>query len=118
MKKWILLLTSVIIFGGFALLPSCTTEQPSTGLLYISVVDSNGVAMPDQQIFLANSLPNLKQGNYLTSGWTDSRGLIFFIDLLPLHYWFGAEHWNDYGGGQVWAGYEHIVTFVLNSPEQ
>ena len=81
------------------------------------VVDSNGVAIPDEQVFLANSLSNLQQGNVLSSKWTDNKGFVFFIDLLPLFYWYGVEHWNDYGGAQVWAGYEHIVTLVVNSPK-
>jgi hypothetical protein len=97
---------------------SCTVEQPSTGILVINVVDSNGVSLKDQQVFLAKSLSDLEKGNYISNKWTDSKGIVYYSDLLPLHYWYGTEYWVEYGGAQVWAGIEHIVTLrvVHNKP--
>jgi len=117
MKKWIVFLAGLLLFGGVILFPSCNEEQPTTGILVIQVVDSNGFAIPEEQVFLAISLQNLTTGIYISEGWTNEQGVVFFADLLPLHYWYDTEHWEDYGGAQVWAGVEHIVTLRVTTPQ-
>ena len=51
MKKWIVFLAGLLLFGGVVFFPSCDEEQPTTGILVIQVVDSNGFAIPEEQVF-------------------------------------------------------------------
>jgi len=117
MKKWIFLFLGVALAGSLTFLPSCTTEQPTTGILVIQVVDTNGYAIASEQVYLATSLQNLKSGNYFTEQWTNEKGIVVFSDLLPLNYWYDTRDWEDYGAAQVWAGIEHIVTLTVNTPQ-
>jgi len=117
MKKWIIVTISLLLFTLAATLPSCTEDQPTDGILVIQVVDTNGVAIIGEQVYLATSLANLQNGIYISNNWTNDNGVVWFSNLLPLHYWYDTEHWEDYGGAQVWAGIEHIVTLRVNTPQ-
>ena len=117
MKKWFILLSGILIFGSLSFSPSCNVEQPTMGILTITVIDSNGNIIPDEQVFLATSYQDLQKGNYFKSKYTDFRGEVFFMDLQPIYYWYDTEHWEDYGGAQVYAGIEHLVTLVVNTPQ-
>ncbi len=117
MKKWFILLSGVLIFGSLAFFPSCDMEEPTVGILVITVVDSNGNIVTDEQVFLATSYQDLQTGNWFISKYTDFRGEVFFMDLQPIYYWYDTEHWEDYGGAQVYAGIEHLVTLWVNTPQ-
>lgn len=105
------------LLGFFAFLPSCSTEQPTHGILVVTVMDANGNVLPYEQVFLASSYQNLRNEEYLMTGWTDEKGEVLFMNLLPAFYWYDTQHWEDYGAAQVWAGIEHYVILWVNTPQ-
>jgi hypothetical protein len=116
MKKTILILFFLV--GGLFLIQSCSSEDPIYGNLDITVYNrTTGALVTNEQIFLATSLSNLQQGIYLGSGWTGTTGNVFFRDLTPGYYYYGAEHWNDCGAIKVMAGDDFFVNFYVISPK-
>jgi len=107
----------MLLFGNLVLFPSCKVENPTTGILVIRVMDTNGELVVGEQVFLATSHENLKNGIYYATAWTDLDGEVLFMDLNPIYYWYDTEHWEDYGATQVYAGIEHYVILWVNTPQ-
>ena len=117
MKKWFILLSGILIFVSFTLLPSCNSEEPILGLLVIRVIDAEGNSVPDEQVFLATSYENMVDGNYFSTKWTEPDGEVLFLDLPPTYYWIDTEHWEDWSAVQTYAGIEIFVTLRVNTPQ-
>lgn len=117
MKKSFVVLTGLFLMMTIVFLPSCSTEEPVTGILVIKVMDSNGDIIVNEQVMIAASFEDLMAGNYLGNKWTDINGEVLFMDLPPLFYWYDTEHWEDYGAAQVYAGIEHFVILWVNTPQ-
>lgn len=117
MKKWVIVLSSFLIIASGVMLPSCSTEDATDGLLVVRVMDTNGGLIVGEQVFLATSYENLKAKNYIGNKWTDNEGEVLFPGLVPAYYWYDTEHWEDYGAVQVYAGIEHFVTLWVNTPQ-
>ncbi|MBN1199132.1 MAG: hypothetical protein JXA23_07255 [Bacteroidales bacterium] len=117
MKKLFIILSGFLFFATSVMLPSCSSEEATVGLLVIRVMDSNGNLLVGEQVYLATSYENLKAGNYITNQWTDEDGEVLFLNLPPIYYWYDTEHWEDYGAVQVWAGIEQYVILWVNTPQ-
>lgn len=115
-RKPVLFWISILLVSGFLCLPSCSTEDPTTGILNITVLDTWGFPVAFEQVYLATSHQNLKEGIYVSSGWTNEFGQIAFYGLIPIVYWYDTEHWEDYGANQVYAGIEDYVFLWVNTP--
>jgi hypothetical protein len=118
MKTLKSVLISVLFISGLAMIPACSTdEDPTTGILNITVMDSFGNVVVDEQVFLATSLVNLQSGNYYATGWTNLNGSVTFMELPPTVYWYDTADWEDFGAAQVYAGIEHFVILWVNTPQ-
>ena len=117
MRKWFTVFLSVIVFGGLTLMPSCKVEEPTSGILVITVMDSYGNLVTGEQVYIATSYQNLQTGHYYARGWTDELGEVLFMDLPPVYFWYDTEHWEDYGATQVYVGFEHYVILWVNTPQ-
>ncbi|MFH1297888.1 MAG: hypothetical protein ABIJ04_11570 [Bacteroidota bacterium] len=117
MKKWFVLLSGILLFASIVMLPSCSSEEATVGILVIKVMDTNGNVVVGEQVYLATSYQNLQTGNYIGNKWTDQNGEVLFMDLTPIYYWYDTEHWEDYGAVQVYAGIEHFVILWVNTPQ-
>lgn len=117
MKKLLVLLSGLFLMTVIVFMPSCSTEEPTAGILVIKVMDSNGDIIVNEQVMLAASFQDLQEGNYLGNAWTDLNGEVLFMDLAPRFYWYDTENWEDYGAAQVYAGIEHFVILWVNTPQ-
>ena len=118
MKTWKSILFTVLLFSSMVIIPSCSTyEDPTTGILTITVMTTTGEVVVGEEVFLATSYQNLQAGIYVARGWTDIDGQIWFADLLPMVYWYDTVDWEDYGASQVYAGIEHYVILWVNTPQ-
>jgi hypothetical protein len=117
MRSKLLLMVGLILFSGLILTPSCTVTDPTFGTLTVTVYDPvTGIIVADEEVYLATSLDNLKAGIYLKTGWTGSKGSIYFGDLPPAFYYFDTARWEDYGAAQVYAGIDQYVILYVNTP--
>lgn len=117
MKTKLLFITTVIMIAGFLVLPSCNTPEPITGTLTITVYQpSTGTVVANEQVYLATSLYNLMHGIYIRTAWTNSLGQVYFADLTPMFYYYDTEHWEDYGGTMIYAGFDFYVHLYVNTP--
>ncbi len=117
MKKLFILLSGFLFFVSIVMLPSCSSEEATVGILVIKVMDTDGNIVIGEQVYIATSYQNLKAGNYVSNQWTDQDGTVLFMDLTPVVYWYDTEHWEDYGAVQVYAGIEQFVTLWVNTPQ-
>jgi hypothetical protein len=118
MKKNLMMVFVLVLFGGLLLTPSCKVTDPTFGTLSVTVFDPHtGYTIPNELVFLASSLENLKNGIYITTGWTNAIGQIYFGNLPPAYYYYDTADWEDYGGAQVYAGIDHYVTLYVNTPQ-
>jgi len=120
MKAKIMFVNLFLVFAGIVNLSSCTTvPDPTFGTLTITVYNSiTDEIIQGEQIFLATSLSNLKQGIYLKNAWTNEKGMVFFGELAPGYYFFDAENWEDYGASNIYAGVDYNVHLYVNSTAQ
>lgn len=117
MKKWFILLSGILFFASIVILPSCSSDEATVGILVITVMDMDGNLIEGEQVYLATSHENLKEGIYISNQWTGPLGSVLFMDLPPIVYWYDTEHWEDYGAVQVYAGIEQFVTLWVNTPQ-
>ncbi|MEI7981142.1 MAG: hypothetical protein WCI71_05785 [Bacteroidota bacterium] len=116
MKTKLLFFSTVMIALFFAI-SSCTSPNPTVGTLTITVYNpSSGALIVGEQVYLATSLTNLKQGIYIRTAWTNNFGLVYFGDLTPGFYFYDTEHWEDYGATQLYAGLDFYVHLYVNTP--
>jgi hypothetical protein len=119
MKKKLLFLITLILFCGIMVTPSCKTEDPTFGTLTITVFDpATGAVMPNLKINIAKSLAELQSGTFFRSSWTDSKGQVYFGDLAPAYYYYGADGFDDFGALQIYAGNDFNVHFYPNTIHQ
>lgn len=105
------------MIAGFLTFSSCSDPDPTFGTLTIIVYNpSNGTVITNEQVYLATSLNNLKQGIYIKNAWTNNLGLVYFGDLPPGFYYYDTEHWEDYGATQLYAGFDFYVHLYVNTP--
>ncbi|MBE0646682.1 MAG: hypothetical protein IH596_02740 [Bacteroidales bacterium] len=117
MRKLFVLMSGLLLLGSLVILPSCSSEDATVGILVIQVMTSDGNVLVGEPVYLATSYQNLQSKNYVASGWTDQYGEVLFMDLTPLEYWYDTEHWEDYGAVQTYAGIEQFVTLWVNTPQ-
>lgn len=110
-------MSGLLFFASIVMLPSCSTDEATVGILVIKVMDTNGDVIVGEQVYLATSYQNLKAGNYIGNLWTDQDGEVLFMDLPPAFFWYDTENWEDYGAVQVYAGIEHFVILWVNTPQ-
>ena len=97
--------------------PSCTVNDPTFGNLTIAVYNpATGLYIPNEQVYLATSFADLRNGVYIKTGWTDANGLIYFGELGPGYYYYDTYNWEDYGGSKVYAGNDYYVSLSVNTP--
>jgi len=117
MKHKLLVFFSVLLFTSLIISPSCKTEDPIFGTLTITAYNPvTGAVVPNIQINVAKSLAELKAGSYYRTGWTNDKGEIYFGEMPPMFYYYGAQGWDDYGAVQVDAGNDFYVHLYLNTP--
>ncbi len=117
MKTKLTFLTAALMIAGFFFFSSCNSPEPTFGTLTITVYNpASGMLIPGEQVYLASSLNNLKQGIYLRTAWTDNLGLVYFGELPPGFYYYDTEHWEDYGATMVYAGWDFYVHLYVNTP--
>jgi hypothetical protein len=116
MKRILTGILAILVTAGLLITPSCTTEDPTTGILVITVMNEFGELIVGEEVFLATSYQNLKNKIYVVSAWTDDTGEAFFANLAPGYYWYDTANWEDYGATQVYAGIEHYVILWVNTP--
>ena len=116
MKRSIVI--SFVFMAFVAILPvtSCTKDNPTFGILSLTLEKANGVPISVEYVYLATSYQNLMNGVYTQQGWADDSGYIKFLDLAPGWYWYKAEGWDDIAATQVYAGNDYHVILWLNSP--
>lgn len=117
MKKLFALMTGVLLFSSILILPSCNSEEPTIGILVISVIDTTNTPVANEQVYLAASYEDMIAKNYLGSKWTNQEGIVTFINLPPLIYWYDTEHFENWGAIQVYAGIEQLVTLRVNTTQ-
>lgn len=117
MKKWFIVLSGLLFFASATLLPSCSSDEATVGILVVKVIDSDGNPLVGEQVMLATSYQDMINGNYSGSKWTDQDGEVLFMNLPPLYFWYDTEHWEDWGAVQVYAGIEQFVTLRVNTPQ-
>ena len=117
MKTKLLLIIPLFLFAGLIILPSCNTPEPATGNLFITVYNpGTGSLVVNEQVYLATSYYNLTHGIYLRTAWTNIAGQVYFGDLDPGYYYYDTEHWEDYGGTLLYAGFDFYVHLYVNTP--
>lgn len=117
MKKLFIILSGFLFFASIVMLPSCSSEEATVGILVIRVMDTDGNLIVGEQVYLATSHQNMKSGNYISNQWTDEDGEVLFMSLPPFYYWYDTENWEDYGAVQTYAGIEQFVTLWVNTPK-
>lgn len=117
MKKLVILMSGLLLFTSLVILPSCSSEDATEGILVIRVMDSKGKLLVGEQVYLAISYQNLQAGKYISNKWTNQEGEVLFQDLPPIIYWYDTEHWEDYGAVQVYAGIDVHVILWVNTPQ-
>ena len=115
MKK--IIAYSGIIAGLFLLImvSSCTKNDPTTGMMTITVVDKFDLPVASQAVYLAESWGALSGSEFQKTGWTDDKGKVKFIDLKPGTYWYSTQDYDNYGAATVVAGYDTQVILVVFS---
>jgi hypothetical protein len=116
MKNRLAWLAVFLIFAQGALLPSCTSDSPTSGILSITVISTQTGPVPVAHVFLATSYENLLNRVYYKDGWADTSGYVKFMDLPSDWYYYQAEGWDDYGATQVYLGTDHHVILYVNTP--
>ena len=116
MKK-ILSIFAGILMTGLILFPGCAEEKITWGTLSVTVLDFyTGLPINNEQVYLATSFTNMKQGIYFRDAWTNALGTVYFTNLSPLVYYYDTKNWQDWGAAQVYAGYDHYVYLFVNTP--
>jgi hypothetical protein len=106
----------LILVSGILYFSSCSSKNPTTGTLGITVIDNNGNPITYDNLYLATSLDNLRNSIYSDSMSTDNTGKARFLYLLPNYYWYRVHNWANYGAIQVYAGNDYYATLEVTDP--
>lgn len=101
---------------GIIYFSSCSSKNPTTGTLGVTVVNNTGSPVMYNNFYLATSVNNLLNKIYSDSAMTDNTGKVRFLYLLPNYYWYKAKNFTNYAAIQVYAGNDYYTTLEVTEP--
>jgi hypothetical protein len=116
MKRIALKICALLMVSFSTLFVSCTKEVQTPGMLTIRVISSQYGAVAWENVHLATSVANLQAHAYLQTAMTSDSGYVKFDSLAPGMYWYGTEHWDDYGAVDVYYNIDTHVVLWVNTP--
>ncbi len=115
MKRLALIIATLFVIGA-AVLVSCSKEVQEPGMLTLRVLNPQTGPVQWEKVYISTSLANMMAHIYVQETMTSDSGYAKFDSLAPGMYWYGAEHWADYGAVDVFLNIDTHVILWVNTP--
>jgi hypothetical protein len=115
MRRIAIIITALLITVA-GMLVSCTKEVQEPGMLTLRVLNPQIGPVQWEKVYIATSLPNLMGHIYVQETMTSDSGYAKFDTLAPGMYWYGTEHWADYGAVDVFFNIDIHAILWVNTP--